>query len=417
MGSHQDTSSCPQDEAKPLVLPPLVFVHGLKGSHLKKPGSLVRRYLSVPRLLGGRFLAGVDEMPLPRSYVNGTGEQESDGLVPDGPIEDVRLLGLKVSEMYSPILQWFSSTGRRLYKFDYDWRRSPLEAGHKLEAFLEKVLLKEREANLWHGGVQVVCHSNGGVVTYPVIVRKPQLFQSVLWAASGTLGGVGFLADLSVKGHEGNLMSGNDSMMTPDLWLGWTSGFHLLPSVEEQDERVRRFGLESFAEVEGGGNTIRPKDVVDLHELQTWKALQLGPFHPRSGVALPLSVADEAFFSETLKRARSYRRLMTFEPSVTYPPMAVLASESEATPSTWVRSSTAAPFSFGNGPADVRTERGDGRFTFASAGPPVGVPVVLSLRSEKSHTGVATDLPKIAEALDVLLEARQGCMAGESDGF
>ena len=41
---------------------------------------------------------------------------------------------------------------------------------------------------------------------------------------------------------------------------------------------------------------------------------------------------DRAFFAETLKRAAAYRELMVCDPSVKYPPMAIVASDAAATP-------------------------------------------------------------------------------------
>ena len=63
---------------------------------------------------------------------------------------------------------------------------------------------------------------------------------------------------------------------------------------------------------------------------------------------------------------------------------------------------------------DVRTAPGDGRFIFATAGPPEGVPVALRLKSEASHTGIAVDLPKIEEAIGALLRAASA-PSGASD--
>ena len=75
--------------------PPVVFVHGLEGSHLKREGGS-RVYLNLLRLVGGRLpgFRGVDAMPLPCRYDGDL--QATDGLVSDGPIEDVRLFGIKL---------------------------------------------------------------------------------------------------------------------------------------------------------------------------------------------------------------------------------------------------------------------------------------------------------------------------------
>ena len=176
-------------------LPPVVFVHGLEGSHLKRQGGGGRVYLNLLRLVGGRLpgFRGIDAMPLPCRYDGDL--QATDGLVSDGPIEDVRLFGIRVGSLYGPILDWLRQSGRRVYTFHYDWRRSQLEAGHALEAFLEKVFVETGSAS------QLIVHSNGGVVTFPVVNRRPELFHSVLWAASGCLGSVNFLKELSIPVH------------------------------------------------------------------------------------------------------------------------------------------------------------------------------------------------------------------------
>ena len=91
--------------------------------------------------------------------------QARDTLIPDGPIADVRFAGVKVASMYTPLFDWAEARGRRLYAFSYDWRRSPFEAGQKLEAFLTDVLRRERESGVWTGkGAQLIVHSNGGIV-------------------------------------------------------------------------------------------------------------------------------------------------------------------------------------------------------------------------------------------------------------
>lgn len=392
-GQRQGAGDSPPLES---TLPPLVFVHGLKGGHLRrKRGG--RKYLALGRLLCGGC-CGLDQMPLPRQYE--ADSQESDDLLPDGPIADVRLLGLKVLSMYAPLFEWAAKSGRRLYAFSYDWRRDQLEAGQKLERFLEELLQKECRAGIWSGGAQLMCHSNGGIVTFPVVRRRPELFHSMLWAASGSLANVSMLPDLSVKKHSNNMLGGNGTMMTPDRWLDWPSGFHFLPTVKEQAESEALFG-GAFALCEADGAKVE----VDFHDIESYRRLKLGPFHPRSGVSLPLSDADEAFLVETLRRARAFRELMVRDPSFIYPPMAVIAASNSVTPVGWKRPSPEAPFNFGDGDADVLNAPGDGRFAFSSAGPPEGVPVALRIVSDASHSGVAVDLINVEKALDALLRA------------
>ena len=50
-----------------------------------------------------------------------------DDLVADGPVEEITLGPFVIGNMYTPLCKWAVLKGRRLYKFTYDWRRSPYE--------------------------------------------------------------------------------------------------------------------------------------------------------------------------------------------------------------------------------------------------------------------------------------------------
>ena len=170
-------------------------------------------------------------------------------------------------------------------------------------------------------------------------------------------------------------MLGNTTMLTPRRWLEWPSGTHFLPNLREQKLRP----IASLQEVDG------TRIDADLHDVATWERLKLGPFDPRSGVTL--SAEDRAFFVETLKRAAAYRELMVHDPSVKYPPMAVVASDAAATPVAFRRPAPDALFDF----EAAITVAGDGRFDIASVGPPTGVPVCARFTSKASHQDVAVD--------------------------
>jgi hypothetical protein len=156
--------------------------------------------------------------------------------------------------------------------------------------------------------------------------------------------------------------------------LEWPSVAHFLPNLREQRAREALTG-PSLQEADGSAVA------ADLHDVATWERLKLGPFHPRSGVALPLSAPDRAFLEATLKRAAAYRELMVHDPAVRYPPMAVVASDAKPTPVAFRRPARDAPFDF----EGAVTVTGDGRFDLKSDGPPAGVPVVARFASKASH--------------------------------
>jgi pimeloyl-ACP methyl ester carboxylesterase len=309
--------------------PLLVVVPGLKGSHLKtkRGGCCCRRvYVNFWRLLCGKFCGCGDQMKLPRGY-DVEGKQLQDDLVPDGIIADVRCCcgRIKLSEVYTPLLAIGEThTGQDVVSFAYDWRRSPAEAGDQLEAFIDTELARRGGDPR---GAQVVVHSNGAVVAWPLLNRRPELFHSLLLIAPAFSGGVSFLPDISRAGDAGNSNAFNTTMMTPEHWLGWPAPLYFFP---EAHQRMTG-GRPPFAEIDGSTAVE-----VDMHDCQHWKEYQLGPYHPDSGVTV--QPADEVFMRQTLAKAKAYRQLICRDPAVRYPPIGVLTSIcTDRTVTTWRR--------------------------------------------------------------------------------
>ena len=320
---------------------PLVIVHGLLGSHLDDPASCCcfqRRYVSVCRLFCGMICGCGDQFPLPTAYSTDNKTQQHDNLLPAGPIQDVYLCGCcPVTTVYTPLVQWAESSGRQTVLFSYDWRRTPAEAGAQLEDLLESLLsLSSRKSARGeaHRGAQLICHSNGALVAFPVMNRRPELFHSVVLAAGATAGGVAMLPELSVPGVGSSNVSGNTSMITPAHWFGWTAPYYFMPLQTE------RAALDRYHLAEADGTEVK----CDFHNIADWKRLKIGPYHAESGVLM--DHAAEEFFEETLKQAREYRQMMVAKPGVDYPPIAVIASACMDTVTTWCRATPDSPFCF-----------------------------------------------------------------------
>lgn len=88
-----------------------------------------------------------------------------------------------------------------------------------METFLDELLAADHAATGWTGGAQVVGHSGGGMLTFPVLNRRPELFHSLLFTASGTMATSKALPGLSVYGCKDNRLGANKTMFTPDNWL------------------------------------------------------------------------------------------------------------------------------------------------------------------------------------------------------
>jgi pimeloyl-ACP methyl ester carboxylesterase len=381
--------------------PLIVIVHGLKGSHLRNKGCCCglnlccsRIYVNFWRLVSGALCGCGDQMKLPRRY-DADGVQERDKIEADGAIADVRVCGcMKIMTMYSPLINVGKLTGATVKVFDYDWRRSPAEANEQLEAFIEAELAKHPGTQ----GAQVIAHSNGGMVTWPLVNRRPDLFHSLLLVAPAIAGNAAIMPDLSLATEPGNKVAFNKTMQTPSHWLSWPVVFYFFQTREQK----MTGGRPPFAEADG-----TPVD-VDLHRIEHWKEYQLGPYHPDSGVTM--SDEDEQFLAETLRKAKDYRALFCHDEHVDYPPIGVLTSTcDERTVTTWRRPTPGEPFvldrseASADHPAAPLVTLGDGRIEATRADPPAGVPVhCRNSSADATHTSIATTMDMVVPLLTQL---------------
>src|SRR6185436_141041 len=145
--------------------PPLVFIHGIKGSELTDAHGAVN-WFTAWQALG----LSTPDLSLPLQW-NGD-VQQRDSLVATGPLDTVAW-----HDVYAPFLKWAAASGRAFHPFAYDWRRDNLETTDAFIRFLEKVRRESNDAR-----IQVVAHSMGGLITLAAIHRRPELFHSVVFA-------------------------------------------------------------------------------------------------------------------------------------------------------------------------------------------------------------------------------------------
>ena len=161
--THPGRAQDGQGPSSEALLPPLVFIHGIKGSILSRRNGL-RAWITFRQALG---LASAD-LRLPLRW---DGEvQRRDELVVEGPIETVAW-----RDIYGRFLDWASGSGRAFYTFAYDWRRDNLETVDQFTAFLVEISKRHRRAK-----VQVVAHSMGGLVSFVALNRSKSVPQPAL---------------------------------------------------------------------------------------------------------------------------------------------------------------------------------------------------------------------------------------------
>jgi len=361
-------------------IPPLVLVHGLMGSTLVDPATNSLQFLTTCQVLslqGGKLQLPLERLP--------SGAQVSDGLVAKEPLHELSLLGIPLATFYGPFIRKFGKS-RKLHLFSYDWRRELVESSNLLEDFLASVV---KESG-YVGGAQVVCHSMGNCIMFPVLNRRPELFHSVLLAAPALGPDVTVLRDISALGPW-NKLGLNSTLCTPTRWLGWTSSTHFLPSSSEKPNPHANAFL-----TEADGQTEVP---VQFHDLHDWRSLRLGPFHPTSGIE-GVSHDMATFFCETLKRAKLFREQLRHKPDLTYPPMIMLLGSGTPTPISYQRPAPDEPFDF----SSPLTTDGDGRVPVQGALVPEGVPLLTTSVIAASHTGILSNVAHVEGILERLSE-------------
>lgn len=343
--------------------PPLVFIHGFKGSTLLEPkGSL--RWLTWWQALG--FASPDLSLSL---HWNGD-VQRRDDLVVGAPLRTVAR-----RDIYDSFLDRASRSRLPFYPFAYDWRRDNLPNTQRFVEFLETISEQNGDAK-----VQVVAHSMGGLISFAALNQRPDLFHSVLFAGVPFGHSVSFLDDM----HAGTATGLNRRILSPNVLFTFPSRYCFFPVDAQQS------GL-----VELDGNRI----THDWYSANDWERHKLGIF----GAVDSSQVTEEqrSHLRNALRRARDFRRLLVCkkEESFKYPPIAVLASDTRLTLSTVIR----------HGPHAVRgwdfqtapREPGDGRVEFAKAMPPEGVPYTVH-KTVREHGELLKDTGQVWAILERL---------------
>ncbi len=194
---------------------PLLFVPGLLGSRLCRPGpdgaetvvwGTTDAFSQFPSLA----LAG-----------------ETD-IVPCGLIREISFLGVLTQQVYGPFLDRLEEAGYRegetLFVFDYDWRLSVLDNAERLSRFIE--------AELPDGRFDVVGHSMGGLIarTYAMQAGDGRIGRLVT-AGSPWRGSVQVFELMRHGwGLASGLLGGVENFRR--TIISWPSTFELMPSYE-----------------------------------------------------------------------------------------------------------------------------------------------------------------------------------------
>lgn len=116
---------------------PVVFVPGLKCSHLKDVDTDQYAWFTPQMLLRNKKFC---DLQLPMQF-DENGVQLYDSIRPYKVVRHVKF-GPRTFQIYAPCLDELEAQGRKVYTFPYDWRRDLFETTDKLIEFIEQVYVK-----------------------------------------------------------------------------------------------------------------------------------------------------------------------------------------------------------------------------------------------------------------------------------
>jgi pimeloyl-ACP methyl ester carboxylesterase len=303
---------------KPDGVPPVVIVPGVMGSGLLRPDG-TRVWLNVRNAIGQYSLRLPLDVPVARAR---------DDLAPGsllGTQEMVpRLFGFTEYYDLITILETFGyrpatradAHGLVHHVCAYDWRRDLVESARQLDATLDALadLRGDRDTRF-----NVVGHSMGGLVARYYLrygTAEPRDGAPVTWAGAKRIANLVLVATPNAGGIHalealvlGNRVGLSYTTLSNAVVARMPSVYQLLPPK----------GAPSLL-----GQDEEPVD-SDLHDVETWRANQWGPFAPGAG-ARAFEVRDpddKVSFSEfvpaALDRARAFHRALSVEPSTQCP--------------------------------------------------------------------------------------------------
>jgi pimeloyl-ACP methyl ester carboxylesterase len=271
--------------------PPLIFVHGFKGSELIESDG-ARRWLTRSQALG------LDNTPLALpTHWDADDKQDRDHLRPGNVLEALYVVPYLVGgRVYTPWLQAARQSGFAFYPFSYDWRRDNLENLEALAAFVQQVRAQHHQAK-----VRLVGHSLGGLLSLALLNRHPEDFEQVAFAGVPFGGGVGFLQDLTVGTKTGL----NKRTLSPRV-LG------TFPSV------YAFFPLDGHGLVDASGQAM----TVEYYAVDTWTKHRWGLFSGDGAI----DEAGVTFIAKALDHAKRFRQMLAPR-DVVYPPIKIVLSK------------------------------------------------------------------------------------------
>jgi pimeloyl-ACP methyl ester carboxylesterase len=306
---------------------------------------------------------------------------EPDQIVPYGLLKIVPSLRMQFYESFCSRMHDLAtdSNGKmRFHEFSYDWRRHNEVSAAELMNFLRDIYDK-------HGKpINVLAHSNGGVITLLALHSKPYLFAGVVFVGTPFRGLAGSYYNLKVGFKLPNL----PVLLDAASCFALRPTFSLLPPTSIfMDENEQPINIETL-----DPEIWKQSTFTDVLNEDNERNIKLGTAEQRFD-----------YLKSVLRISRRIYASMNFRgPDFKYPPIVVLAAKSVSTVVKLPLGKNA------NGLWQISYDspklgEGDGIVPFESAKPPENIPYEL-LMSETHHLSMFENLNEIGDALAKLKE-------------
>lgn len=334
--------------------PCVIFVHGIKGGHLRNQQDK-KIWLRAIDLFSNRDTG----LASPIEWEDGL--QKKDGVKSDGPIKKILW-----KPVYAPFLSGMKRKGWMIFSFKHDWRRDQLEVASELIEYINQITEQ-------HGPPLLVAHSNGGIISDLAIRDKSCKIRGIMYAGVPFGSGVSFLPDMTY----GEQFVRNRKIGDALVHFSWAAPWTYFP-LSDVTSRLRN---------EQGSPLSH-----DWYSVSSWAEHRLGPFFQNP------DLSDEHLFhmENALHRAKKIRELIEspWPEGHSKPPTFVLRSKDHGTP---------AEYSLENGAWNIKNpvmQNGDGRILFESALPPYDIDA--DHLTPNGHGALLNDINQIDKILTSL---------------
>eukprot|EP00041_Stephanoeca_diplocostata_P031431 m.978452 g.978452 ORF g.978452 m.978452 type:complete len:504 (-) comp23958_c0_seq1:1880-3391(-) len=373
--------------------PPIVYVHGFKGSSLvhKETGEI--NYGSPECFLNMHS----PDFSNPMRW-DADGRIGRDDLVPGEILQDLKIFGYRYVRIQGPVLEYLSKRAARMgtsfHGYTYDWRREIDECAERFIDFLIRFRKQTKAVN----GVQLVAHSMGALLVHLTMETHPELIHSCLYITPAFGTDIGFLEDQSIIGkyspaRQNNNTGFNSTMLKPSLWATIPVGNSFYPIGNRASD-----GKPPLQRPDGSAIDF------DFYNLDDYKKHKLGIYHPYSGCNITPEL--EKFHRRMLERCGAFRRrvqnmVVTNE---TIPIRCIISISGTGVAGVIVDTPRDDGTDHVQWRVDHRQPIGDGRVSVVNTmTPPAGITYLEVIGTRKSHFDAPNALDKVSCLLDKLL--------------